>query len=461
MKRIVYLIGDTQDREIINQVYESLKNEELNLIICTTDLLFNRWSIATNADLAILFISPALKNEGYRISKERYAASKPTFNFFLSPIVLNDYQKDCIGKNRSVFWEIDKNKSIEDLSSLLTEAQSYPLPEQNQGNGFNEEYATNYKSGNGKKWFGLIATACIIGAGIWGYSAYVESAKKEAELALWEAWEKYATDTQAGQIIATLAENLENIDENTFLETGFHNYIEGRLEPSSEVSLSKISHLIKDLNINVSKSANISAIMSDNFRSLYREAIEANYEETGEWNPVKDLLNISNIKIMNVTLGNPINTITYTIGIDYQNPINILFIKNKNGSWEIYDFERNDGYTFSSLLEDFIEQKNVIDMAFFGEMSNESNNFQIYLNLLLKSKGVLTGTFEIISQNVSVAISGHAEDGFISLSGDNNGENLQFELVMKADHSLTGTLMVSSDKENSMIFNVVLKEYVP
>lgn len=460
MAKSIYLIGEQKNNQIIQFIADRLKEKEYEPIICPSELLFSRWSYVVNSDLAVFFLSPLSKDDIYKLGSERYNNSKYTLNYFIEPTELDESKKHCIGKNQTVFSNGNLDEESKEIIELLSTSENFLF-----FNSGNNEADETEESGNskGKRWLGIIVAACIIGFGIWGYSAYVESVKQEADLAVWNAWEEYLKVTNAGQIFSTLGENIENIDHDSFSERKFNEYIKNNIEPSPDINWGDIGPFVKNIKIEVPPLREITPIMTENLRSLYTKMDDSDYRDQGGWDPIAEMKETNNITITDIVVSTDGKTgkVNYHTSLDAsgESPKAIYMLKNDRDLWEISDFKQ-DGVSFFATVQNFFDEKERNRVVNYeGNVYTSSGTFPITLEI---NYGVspITALYHNVEYDVSLEMKGYESDGFLYFSCDNTGETVAFKLERKADEVLIGEFIVTPNDGDVKTYDVVLNKMV-
>lgn len=457
MAKSIYLLGEQKNNQIIQYISDRLKEKEYEPIICTSELLFSRWSYVVNSDLAVFFLSPLSKDDIYKLGSERYNKSKYTLNYFIEPTELDESKKHCIGKNQTVFSNGNLDEESKEIIELLSTSENFLF-----FNSVNNEADETEESDNskGKTWLGIIIAACIIGFGIWGYSAYVESAKKEADLAVWNAWEEYLKGTNEGRIFSTLGENIENTNHEYFSESKFNKYIKGNIEPSTDINWGDIGPLVKNIKIYVPPLSEITPLMTENLRSLYAKMDDSDYRAEGGWDPIADMKETNNITITDIIVSDDdltgkVRYLTSVEGIE-GSPKTIYMIKNERGVWKISDFQQEEAY-FSSMVESYFDEKerNRV-VSYEGQVYTSSGSFPITLEINYGSLPI-TALYLNLQYKESLKLTGNEGDGYLYLSCDNPEETVAFKLENKSNEVLIGEFIVTPEEGEEKSYDVVLK----
>ena len=304
---------------------------------------------------------------------------------------------------------------------------------------------------------GIIFAALIIGAGIWGYSAYVGSADKGTDENLYNAWSEYLDDTEAGQMFSTLGEMFLRQDAYDFKEYGFHNFIEGKIEPTENIGWGNIGPIIQDIKLYYTTPIAIETIMSHDLNSLYGQAMAEGFEDSNRWNPIKELNNSRVITIEKIYVNSNFNEIAYQSADHYSaSHGEIMRMVQESGIWKITDFIKNNE-SFSSILNEYIDEINAPQqISYDGMVYTNAGTFPIKLSIDYESSPI-RAIYTNLTYDVTLEMSGRNEEGNVELSTYNNGEKISFDLKKGTDEILSGKFSSTSSSGNVKSFDVLLK----
>lgn len=470
MEKIIYLIGDSEHQIMMRDVADNLKKVGYNAIICTVDLLFNRWSFALNAELAIFFIGGHLNKDTGKLSKERYVNSKYSLNIFCEPIVLSKEQKDAIGKNDSVFLAVSNKDYLKEITDLLRESENFKffgvssnLSIQEE----NERYEVSSEKSKSKIWIVIIAAACIFGFGIWGYSAYIESSQEAAEENLWESWSEYLDKTDSGRMLMTMGKLFLKKDVDEFKDYGFKHYINGKIEATGDLSWVDIGPYISGISIKYNPPLDFNSYLAGPLKELYNMATEEGVDNSDYWNPINVLNKSREVIIDEITVNSDGSRgeIFYSIP---NNPDNVklgIMMDKFPGEWLISDFYYGD-LSFAYLLESF-KQKILASetINYIGNVYTPSGTFPISLIIEFNSIPSINAIYNNINSNITLNMSGYTEDGYITLFYEDTNQKVSFDLARDSNSVLTGkfeVITLNDDKKvESKSYDVILKEEIP
>lgn len=125
----LYIVGDVSDKENINTFCLQLKESAIDLIALFPVTDFMAKGLAVSSQLAVLWISSNTGDAIFNIANERNEKNLATINYFAGPVALSDSQKNAIGRNRSVFAQLNPNESIKDLVSILNKERKNSIDE--------------------------------------------------------------------------------------------------------------------------------------------------------------------------------------------------------------------------------------------------------------------------------------------------------------------------------------------
>lgn len=393
-----------------------------------------KWNGKTDSS-SIREVSETIVKGGNELEKEQPEKSS-------NPIHQSDNQKEPLVK--------EKNQTEEALS---------PLNQYDEEGNIIMPVYDEPKKGKTGIIVGIITAAGLTGAGIWGYSAYVESVKQEADLAVWNAWEEYLKVTNAGQIFSTLGENIENIDHDSFSERKFNEYIKNNIEPSPDINWGDIGPLVKNIKIEVPPLREITPIMTDNLRSLYTKMDDSDYRDQGGWDPIAEMKETNNITITDIVVSTDGKTgkVKYHTSLDAsrESPKAIYMLKNDSDLWEISDFKQ-DGVSFFATVQNFFDEKERNRVIMYeGNVYTSSGTFPITLEINYGSTP-LAALYHNVQYNVSLEMTGYESDGFIRLTYDTPKETVAFILESKSNEVLTGVFRVTKEDGEIIAYDVVL-----
>ena len=367
---------------------------------------------------------------------------------------LTEAQSETLGSQ-----DLIKEESSSTKISAIEDNPKSPLNQYDEDGNLILPVYDEPKKGKKGLIIGLILAACLTGFGIWGYSAYVESAKKEADLAVWNAWEEYLTATTAGQILSALGENIENTNHDYFSESKFKQYIKDNIEPSPDINWGEMVPLVKNIKIYVPPLKEITPLMTENLRSLYAKMDDSDYRANGGWDPIADMKETNNITIKDIIVSDDGHTgkVKYHTSLEVieGSPKTIYMMKNERGIWEISDFQQEEVY-FSSMVQSFFDEKerNRV-VSYEGQVYTSSGSFPLTLEVSYGSLP-LTALYHNVQYNVSLELTGYESDGYLYLSCDNAGETVAFKLESKSNEVLIGEFIVTPEDGEEKSYDVVL-----
>lgn len=187
MEKIIYIVGTDKDINKIESYIPQLQQRGFSVKIEPLHRISEDWNLLINADSVIFCISSTTPEEIFNLSLGRVSSKKTSINIFIEPTQLTARQKQCIGKNKSIFLSLISQDLAEEITDLLNSNLNEPFLQPNntkekihnqnvnssqnqydaQGNIILPVYEEPKKNYTGLI-IGIIVVALVI-AGVWFY----------------------------------------------------------------------------------------------------------------------------------------------------------------------------------------------------------------------------------------------------------------------------------------------------
>ena len=456
MGNFIYIIGEEKDIKELEALINELKNQNWNISTSNTVQLHSKWNEILNCEYVLLLISPETNNDFFDICLDRYHQKKFTINIFVRPTEINSDHRNAIGRNHTIFSWLEKNNQLTEIINLLNSSSNFNYIEnlsltENQfenGNIILPVYDEPKKSRKGLI-IGILAAACIIGFGIWSYSAYVESSKKTEELKIWNYWEESLLYNNNTQMFAAVAQMLLQDNNEDFKSLVFENYIKDVFDLSQDgmIEAYQINDIIGKITLEFTPPIDINGVMTENLLKKYLEAKESGFLKDEGRDPVAQLNKSGVITFMGFQAfddGSDNGFIYYTPSNFAINEDNYSFLMTKeNGKWKIKDFYVKDGY-FTELFDNFINSKSSNVIEYKGERLNRYGTSPISLIINFGPESV-KAKYTDIEKNETIEMTGIEEENTIRLTSI-NPDNKKLILYKKEERStLKGNFEIEDD----------------
>ena len=461
MDKRIYIIGESKDLNSIRSFEIDLNDQKFKVSTCTPDQLYDKWNDILNIETVILLISPETNSEFYNICLGRYNQKKYTLNLFVEPTELSSKQKNAIGKNNTIFLWISKGWLVPEIVDLLISSPRFNFIEmnwttkksQNENNPVGEtiyEEEINNSKNKKRTWIGLIIAACLIGFGIWGYAAYVESSKKAEDLRIWETWEEYLSYDIYAQMFSAVSQVLLQDNKDNFKTFIFEKYLKDRLDvsESEEWLMDQINNVVGNITFEFPTPIDLNGLMSENLLKKYIEAKESDFEKDGGINPVTKLNEAGVITFKGFQLfdnGSDNGFVYYSLRPYASDGDDLSFLMSKeNGKWKIKDFFVKDGY-FTEKVDNYLSLITQSILEYTGERENRDRTTPLKLKINF-GKNPLQGVYKDLETGETIEMSGYEENGMIRLSSVNPDDHKNLILNKEMDNRvLKGTFEIEDD----------------
>lgn len=471
MARKLFIIGDEKDLALVSTLIEDLKNKGVEILKHTSVLSELTKNVILNWDEVIVVFSPETNKNIFDICQRRNDLNKTTINLFVKPTKLDKIKKGIVGRNHSIYLSISDNLTKEvlevlDNTSFITNSADI-VDEVNfsQINQYDEEgnlilpvYEDYEKKGKAGIILGLIAAACIIGAGIWGYSSYIATSEKKAKEKLYSQWKYFTEYHSGGQVLSTFYTALTKQNLTEFQEHGFHNYFENKFDNPDSFSINQYDSIVEGATINYSTPISIENLMVSELRKLYEEAIASGYNETQLFQPLKELNQSGVITFGNLNKNSIDNlTLSYSPANYFKvNEVGLFDLSKENGDWKISDISK-DSNSFSQSLNEYLarlyESKK---LTYRGNVYTPAGTFPIQL-FIDYSSSPITSLYTNLNYNVTFNLSGNEEEGYINLESKNEKEIVNFKLQKNNGDTLIGKFSANTSSGVIKTYDTVLR----
>ena len=366
MDNQLFIVGESQDKIFLEDVRDKWSKKEDEVLLVFADQLYLYWEILINADRLIIAFSTEVNNDFYNLSLGRLQNGKRSINLFLNPIYLNIEQKYVIGRNKTIFKDLYDGNVVPILENIIKMAETWePIPEfilpPEINNGLQQTendniippgYQEESPKSKSKLWGCLIAIVCIIGFGIWGYNAYVESSAEKERIESSnrevEAWNNFR-NTNKGSAFLFMNGLLSNNTSNEVSSKIFDEYIKDRYGQDQDIERG-INRLVSNFQTEYNIPISLLPNMSSELGQKYSDWNERGF--TLEWNPVNGIeyAGVFNFLSIETIIEGKLVKIHYSLDPNDVNreegAINLMW---ENGRWTIDDFYE-DGISFKDYL---------------------------------------------------------------------------------------------------------------
>lgn len=469
MDNHVYIVVETRDKNLLDSLVSQLSDKGFEVSLFQTYQIQQNWDELLNVDKLIIALSPGYDIIFYNLSAGRLLNRKRSINLILKSLPLNNEQKKKIGRNKSVFRNLDGEDTAEVVAKIINSENTWqPLSDIQLSEvsqlisipTFNENDESKVEKGKKKSWLGIVAVALIIGFGIWGYSVYVESEQKAIEENLWNAWDEYL-HTESGSMFATLGQALTRKDFDEFRQFGFDNFIEGKIEPSKDISWDDIGPIINGATLYYTFPNNLIQIMDSNLLEEFQKIESSNYTSDGNWNPIADINESNCITISHISISEngKLGKITYFPFNHQEAQMNLeILMEFNDNQWRISDFT-NDGLYFTvNINHYFAEQERAKETLYNGNIYTSEGLVPISLKINYNSFPELSAIYKDPSQNLEITMEGEFQDDNLGFYAKiNEKDEIGFDLKMEGDNILSGKIILYSKEEESISYDVLLK----
>ena len=115
----IYIIANVSDRDNVDSFCSQLKNSGMECKTIYPDEDPASRNAAVSSPAAVLWISAHTGEDFFEIARERNAKSLLTVNYFAESSPLYNSARIAIGRNRSVFAELNPEDAVSDVMGLL------------------------------------------------------------------------------------------------------------------------------------------------------------------------------------------------------------------------------------------------------------------------------------------------------------------------------------------------------
>lgn len=371
MDNQLFIVGEAQDRNFLEDIRDHWSKKEDEVLLVFADQLYLYWEILIKADRLIIAFSAEVNNDFYNLSLGRLQGGKRSINLFLTPIYLNIEQKDVIGRNKTIFKALYDGDVAPILENIIKMEETWkPIPEfilpPDINNGLQQaqddnlippEYYEEHPKNKTKLIGSIIAIACIIGFGIWGYNAYVESSAEKERIESSnrevEAWNNFR-NTNKGSAFLSMNGLLSNKTFNEVSSEIFDEYIKDHYGQNQDIE-EEINRLVTNFHAEYNIPISLLPNMSSELGQKYSDLNESGF--TLEWNPVKGIeyAGVFNFLSIETIVEGKLVKIRYSLDPnDISGEGGAINLMWENGEWTIDDFYE-DGISFKDYLSKQID----------------------------------------------------------------------------------------------------------
>lgn len=130
---VLNIISEHSEEEKIEALRPHFKERGIKLMVLYPCSAFMAKAAALKAPQAILWISTKTNPDLFDIATERNNRGLSTINYFADEVGLSESQKNAVGRNRSVFAEMNPDDNFKDLVKLFNVDSNIEIHSESEG----------------------------------------------------------------------------------------------------------------------------------------------------------------------------------------------------------------------------------------------------------------------------------------------------------------------------------------
>lgn len=454
---MITIFGNKADKVYLEDLVSFFESQDISAELSLASIFKIDFSNLEEPDILIVYLSPDVDQNAYKSLQKRRDEGKTTINLIKQNLNFSHEIKSAIGANYTVFQPLSGENTFNEIFTIFEQhvglenldkvsenvAQGLPNPE--IGLGTYDELLPEESSNKAKIWIGIIAAAIIIGGGIWGYNAYVESSAEkeriEASNREVNAWNEYSS-TDKGSVFLFMNGLLSNKTSNDVFSEIFEKYIKDKYGNEPDIE-DKIQGLVTNYYMEFTTPISLLTGMSTELGQKYSE-----WNESGsslEWNPVEA---IENAGVFNFISTEPVDKgklvkIHYSLDPNHTGREDgVINIKWENGGWTIDDFYK-EGISFKDYLS---KQINDATTPLFAEGNNLWNGellpatgetIPVSIIIKVEDDRIVSAQFINDADGKSILLKPNRAEGY-ELGLENSLSAVNIKLNLTEDKALVG-----------------------
>lgn len=473
----IVCLGNKSNKADIEAIIAYLQELNIQVEPFYVGLLKINFTEIEDADVLIVLFRHDTHRDIYKECKRRREKGKITINVFTDNYRLTHVQRHSIGSNSTVYHAVSGENTVLDILQILEQkagvkgertAVEQPVESSDESSEYieDDDFENSGNSGKTKIWLGIIAAILIIGGGIWGYSAYLDSAAKEQAVQAsdreYDSWREYSDSDKGGAFIylyGVLTNKSSDVVSSEFYEA----YIKDKFLNESDFK-DAVTRLLNGFSIEYDSSADIKNNLTGDLNDKMSYLKESDSSSSELWNPVEDIKRSGYFRFLTIEPINPnsLVKIHYTLNQDSGNGSKdegSINLKWENGGWKIDDFFKDDK-SYKEYLASLKEKSSALltegSNLFEGSYNDGGRNVPVSLIIKMANGYVDSAHFISDETGINVTMRPYRAPEY-AIGFTSPDDDIVILLNLPSDNSLSGRLEFPMEVP-SPYYDIVLRK---